>query len=417
MLRTSSSGRPVATFGGLFGGEETTVLRTRKLASTRSHLYLALLVVVLLLASCGGGDAAEESAAGGNATEPTGQPGEQDTGGEEPTAEETEAATDAPTEQETEAADGPADPITIQFSWLPTPGFAPVFLAEERGYFAEENLDVTISPGGGAVSAEQVLATGDADIAVGSVDNVPNARAEGIPLVSLAVIERYNTSGIIVREDSDIREPQDLAGRTITVKNFDVTGDLLPAYLQAVGVDPGSVTVNAVDPATQEPLFQAGRIEVATGFLRDEGSRIEIGGGIPIRTFSYYDAGIRFPSTGIFATEQGLEEKPDLIRRAVRAILRGYAAGAEDPKAAVEAAQAAYPEQYENMEVAQSDAELFAANVREHLPEEGLGYQREEDWADAIELLVEYLGLEDPEPTSAYFTNDFLPEEPVPVGG
>jgi NitT/TauT family transport system substrate-binding protein len=388
---------------------------TGRFASTASQLHVVVLVVALLLAACG--DDTAQEAARATPSETVAQPTEQaqDDGTE---AEATEATEEEGVAEGTEedAADGPADPITIQFSWLPTPGFAPVFLADERGYFAEENLEVTISPGGGAVSAEQVLATGGADIAVGSVDNVPNARKEGIPLVSLAVIERYNTSGVIVREDSDIREPQDLAGRTITVKNFDVTGDLLPAYLQAVGVDPGSVTINAVDPQTQEPLFQAGRIEVATGFLRDEGSRIEIGTGTPIRTFSYYDAGIRFPSTGIFATEQALEEKPDLVRRAVRAILRGYADAAQDPRAAVEAAQAQYPEQYENMEVAEADAELFAANVREHLPEEGLGYQREEDWADAIALLVEYLGLEDPEPTSEYFTNDFLPEEPVSFG-
>lgn len=350
---------------------------------SRWAVSLAILAATLLLAACGGDNGA------GNGSE---------------------TASDGATQPEAERQ---REKLSIQFTWLPNPGFAPVLLAEERGYFEDEALDVTITPGGGGVSAPQLIVSGKADIAVGAVDDVPASRAEGIPLVSLAVMERYSPSALIVREDSPIKDPKDFAGKTITTKHFDASGVLLPAYLEAVGVDPASVTVNTVDASTQSSLFAAGQIDIATGFTRDEAVSIEIGRGVPIRVFPYIDAGIRFPSTGIFTTQDVLDAEPDLIRRAVRAILRGYADGVEDPEAAVAAAKARFPEQYENVEVAEAHAHKFAENIRNHLPEEGLGYQRESDWEEGLNLLVKYFGLEEPERASAYFTNDFLPEEPL----
>lgn len=365
--------------------------------TSRPGMSVVLLVVIAMtLAACGGDTSTSTEP---EETTTSAQAGEITT-------------TSAQAEESTTTAQAELEPLTIQFTWLPSPGFAPVFLAQERGYFEEEGLDVTISVGGGAVGAPTQLATGAADIAVGGVDDVPNANSEGIPLVSLAVIERYSPCSIIVRADSDVTEPADLEGQTITSKSFDVCGALLPAYLQAVGVDPASVTVNQVDPQAQIPLFVSGETDLGSGFTRDEAVEIELS-GVDVRLFPYIDAGVFFPSTGIFTTTDILEEKPDLMRGAVRAILRGYADAVREPEASIAAAAALYPEQYENMEANIGDAELYAENIRTHVPEEGLGFQRAEDWQTAVDLLVQYMGLENPKPAEEYFTNDFLPEEGI----
>jgi NitT/TauT family transport system substrate-binding protein len=302
-------------------------------------------------------------------------------------------------------------PVTVQFTWLPNPGFAPVLLAKERGYFEDEGLDVTINAGGGSISAPQLLVSGKADIAVGAVDDVPAGIGEGLPLVSLAVMERYSTSAVIVAADSPIMEPADLAGKEITTAQFDASGNLLPAFLSAVGVDPDSVKVNTVDAQAKVALLTAGKVEAITGFTRDEAVSLEIGADFPVRTFSFAEAGVRFPSTGIFTTRDIIDEKPQVIGKLVRALLRGYADGVNEPEAAVAAAAKAYPDQYGDMEVAEEHARRFATQIKDFLPEEGLGYQSEEDWEATQDLLVKYFGLTEERPVSEYYTNEFLPEE------
>jgi NitT/TauT family transport system substrate-binding protein len=317
----------------------------------------------------------------------------------------------AKADQEGEAdTDRELTPLNIQLDWLPTPSYAPAFLADAKGYFEEEGLDVTITPGGGQVPPVELLASGEADIVLGTLDRVPRAVSEGIPLVAVAVLERLTTASVMTPSDSGIDSPKDLEGRSIASCAADVAAVLLKPYLLAAGVDPEKVEMNNVDCAAKVSLLVAGKADAITGFSRNEQSRLEVGHDIETTVFPYVDVGLRLLSTGIFTTQQMVDEEPDVMTGAVRALLRGYADALADPEASVRAAEALYPEYYADVDVDIAHAKLFAEFVSDQVVER-LGFQRDEDWANTIDLLEKYSGLENPLSPSEYYTNDFLPEE------
>jgi NitT/TauT family transport system substrate-binding protein len=353
---------------------------TRTLADLRRCSLV--LVLGFLLAACGDG------ASGSGA-------GEAPAPGEEPSAQLT--------------------PVTIQFGWIADAGggYPPAVLALENGYFEEEGLDATLNEGGGSVTPPLLLGSGKADIVLATVDDVPLGVAEGLNLVSVAVIEQKTPSAIIYRADSGISEPADLAGKTVAVSAYDSASVLLNAFLEKVGVDPDSVTTENVDIAARTSIFIAGKVDAFTGFPRNEAVRLEKGEGIKIGTFPYADEGISFLSLGVYTTQEIIDTNPEMVRGAVRALLRGYVAAADDGMAAVEAAKKHFPQHYDgiDMELGAAQAQQIGQTAVDQAPADGLGSQSEADWAASVDLLVKYFGLEDPQPATAYFTNEFVPED------
>lgn len=361
------------------------------------------LCCLLFVTSCGGGESADvaESPADDPTSEPTGEAADE--------AAETESATEEP--EATEAAGGgELTPFTIQLDWLPTPSYAPAFLADERGYYEEEGLDVEIIPGGGGVQPVPQLSAGRADMVLGTLDLVPQGITEGHSLVALAVLERFTTASVMTPESSGIETPQDLVDKSIASCAVDVSAVLLEPFLEAAGVDPTQVEMNNVDCTAKVPLLVAGETDAITGFARNEQTRLEIGHDIPTTVFLYVDEGLRSLSTGIFTTREMTEEDPDVLRRAVRATLRGYADAIDDPEASARAAAELYPDNYSDIEVDIAHSRLFTEFVSDQVIER-LGHMRDEDWADTIQLLEDYRGMESSLEPSEYYTNDFLPEE------
>jgi NitT/TauT family transport system substrate-binding protein len=361
--------------------------------------WTALLLCCLVLVTSCGGDGEGADVAQDPRDDPASEPDE---------AAETEADMDEP--EATESAGAELTPFTIQLDWLPTPSYAPAFLADERGYYEEEGLDVEIIPGGGGVQPVPQLSAGRADMVIGTLDLVPQGIAEGHELVALAVLERFTTAAVMTPESSGIETAQDLEGKSIASCAVDVSAVLLEPYLEAAGVDATQVEMNNVDCTAKVPLLVAGETDAITGFARNEQTRLEIGHGIPTTVFLYVDEGLRSLSTGIFTTLEMTEDNPDLLRRAIRATLRGYADAIEDPEASARAAAELYPDNYADIEVDIAHATLFADFVREQVVER-LGYMRDEDWADTIELLEDYRGMESSLEPSEYYTNEFLPED------
>lgn len=91
-----------------------------------------------------------------------------------------------------------ADPVTVklQLKWVPQAGSAGYFVAQDKGYYKEEGLDVEILPGGPDIVPEQQVAGGSADIGVGWVASLLPSLEEGMPLVQIAQI--YQKSGLVL---------------------------------------------------------------------------------------------------------------------------------------------------------------------------------------------------------------------------
>ena len=113
-----------------------------------------------------------------------------------------------------------ADKVTIQLKWVTQAQFAGYYVAQDKGFYADEGLDVTIKPGGPDIAPPQVLAGGGADLMLNWMPSALAAREKGVPIVNIA--QPFKSSGLQLtcRKETGIKSPADFRGKTIGVWFF-----------------------------------------------------------------------------------------------------------------------------------------------------------------------------------------------------
>jgi NitT/TauT family transport system substrate-binding protein len=226
-----------------------------------------------------------------------------------------------------------ADAVTYL---LPAPVFLPAFgpwmVAQQRGYYRDEGLDVTFESGKGGVDTAKQVGAGNALIG-GAIGDTPIiVRANGVPVRAVALLGAGSLSQLVVLEASPIKGPADLKGKTITTMAYqDTTFYALLGMLAKVGLTKNDVEAQAVGPANVWRLFLAGKADAMiavpdwTADVLEAGAKVRI---IPADDYFQSMAQI------VVASDQAIREQPDKIRRLVRATLRGVKAVMDDPAAA-----------------------------------------------------------------------------------
>jgi NitT/TauT family transport system substrate-binding protein len=219
---------------------------------------------------------------------------------------------------------------------LPAPIFLPAFgpwmVAQQRGYYRDEGFEVTFESGKGGVDTAKQVGAGNALIG-GAIGDTPIiVRANGVPVRAVALLGAGSLSQLVVLEDSPIKGPADLKGKTITTMAYqDTTFYALLGMLAKVGLTKNDVEAQAVGPANVWKLFLAGKADAMIAVPDWTGDVLEAGGKVRIIPADDY-----FPSMAqvVVASDQAIAEQPDKIRRLVRATLRGVKAVMDDPAGA-----------------------------------------------------------------------------------
>ena len=131
---------------------------------------------------------------------------------------------------------------------LPTPPsllFYPALVAEELGFFEEENVTAELAPAAEEISSTAFLDNGDADVSFADVDEIILARSQGGEHTAIFSPQHTNTAGIVVPEDSDIQDITGVEGTKVGLESEESTR-FLTAMLESEGVDPESVETAVV---------------------------------------------------------------------------------------------------------------------------------------------------------------------------
>jgi NitT/TauT family transport system substrate-binding protein len=208
---------------------------------------------------------------------------------------------------------------------LPAPSFLPAFipwvLAQQRGYYAQEGLKVTFQVGKGGVDVAKQVGAGNAAIGGGIGDTPIIARAQDIPVKAVALLGGGSLTNLVVHDGQGITGPKDLKGKTVTVLAYqDTTFFSLLGMLASANLTKGDVDVQAAGPTGIWQQFAAGKAAAFAGPVdwavnaRDAGAKIKI-----------YRGDTYFPSMAqaILASDEMIQKRPELIRKLVRATLRG----------------------------------------------------------------------------------------------
>ncbi len=223
--------------------------------------------------------------------------------------------------------------LTVQLDWVAEPEHGGFYQAQAKGYFAAENLDVTIIPGGPNAFVLPKVATGKADIGQADSTNTLLQQAEGLPLVQFAAVFQDDPSGLLVNADSPVRNFADLNGKTLIARP---EWAFLPFLKKKYGI-----TFNVVPQNFSVAAFLGNKEAIQQGYYIAEPYHIVAAGGKKPRFLSTWDAGFRAYAV-LVTSRKFAAAHPEQLRAFLRAYIRGWRDYIEgDPTAAHAAMKAA----------------------------------------------------------------------------
>ncbi|MCR6635765.1 ABC transporter substrate-binding protein [Devosia sp.] len=234
-----------------------------------------------------------------------------------------------------------ADALTLQLKWVTQAQFAGYLVAEAKGFYDEEDIDLTILPGGPNIAPEQVIAGGGADIIVTWMAAGMAARESGVPLVNIA--QPFKRSGLmmICPVEKEIKTVADFPGHTLGVWFF---GNEYPffAWMNKEGIatdgSAGGVTVLQQSFDIQ-PMIQGQADCISVMTYNEYGQALDAGYGPDNLTiFNYTEMGNDLLEDGLYVLEDSLSDpaKVDAYTRFVRASMKGWAYALENPEEAAQ---------------------------------------------------------------------------------
>jgi NitT/TauT family transport system substrate-binding protein len=313
----------------------------------------------------------------------------------------------APTTPLVAAAQAAPTRVVLATGFVPNVQFAPYYMAVDRGYYANEGLDVMIQSGANANQLSQ-LGAGGIDFAITGGDALVPARVAGVPVVYvMGQFQKYPVGAMAIEGNGPpLTSPADLRGRTIGVSGPNgSTYIAMRALLEAGGMTEDDVHVISIGFTELEALNQK-RIDLAMTFLTNEPVQARAM-GLQVETLEvspYYN----LISTGLATSDSNVQQRPDLVQHFVNASLRGLRDTLADPDAAFAASLARMPE------IAGSDQEriqreVLQATIAFEQPPVGhpLGWSDPDGWQSTQDLLKSTGLIDDVVDPATMFTNTF----------
>ena len=215
------------------------------------------------------------------------------------------------------------------------PAFGPIQLAKGLGYFTEAGIDVSYAVGRGGVDVAKQVGAGNAPLGGIVADGPILVRSNGVPVKTIAVFGGKGFMQLVVREDSGITKPADLKGKTVTVMSYqDTTYYALLGLLASAGLSQNDVNIQAVGATGVWEFVAAGK-SVGMAGVPDWIPPVQAA-GVSVRVMPT-DTFFPHMAQGIAASDQIIKEKPDLVRRFVKAALHGMKDIMDDPDKAADA--------------------------------------------------------------------------------
>jgi NitT/TauT family transport system substrate-binding protein len=221
------------------------------------------------------------------------------------------------------------DQVTLQVNWYHEAEFAGYYVAEEQGFYADENIEVDILEGGLGIGANQRVLKKEADFAVTTFNGQRSMLEEDEPATTVMIGFQIPPAVLFALTDSGIQKPEDMIGQKVAIK-AKYWRRMIHDTLTNAGVDPEEIIEVETDYDAINMLYE-GEVDVWTGYAHDEPVEAELAG---------YDVNLIFPADYGVGVYEGLlivhndllEQNPDLVDRFVRASLRGWQYAVEHPE-------------------------------------------------------------------------------------
>jgi len=295
---------------------------------------------------------------------------------------------------------------SMRFSWLVASEHIPFIVAKEKGFYQQEGIDVTLKEGMGLGSTGvlKLMGANEETFGMAQTNSTVKAIVNEVPVIQIMVVNSIGLNGILLRPDSGIKTPKDLIGKTIAGSGSGVS-DVFDAFLEINNVPKDKVKYVAAGTARLEAMI-AGRADGSLGNGFNDPVSVNKMGMNP-NFLAFKDWGVPEAGNGVVVHLDTFKKNPELIRKFVRASLKGIKAMMENLEESANIAKKHFPQ------VDRDTLLLYLKNFKAlNMISEPLGWQDPKNVEGLRDMTAKYDKLPQAKnmPLSKFFTNDFLPK-------
>jgi NitT/TauT family transport system substrate-binding protein len=311
----------------------------------------------------------------------------------------------------TALAQSPAK-IVFSLDFIPLGRHAPWYAALAEGFYKDEGLDVSIIPAQGTAQVIQAVESGVANIGFVDVPSVVIARSSGSKLKLVAV--NYGKAPYAIfslSTGANVTQPKQLEGLKLGSGAGSFTPKIIQGFMTQNGLDPSKLTIVNIAPPERATALIAGRVPAIEFFVMAKPGleNAAQGAHAELRTLLLADHGLELYGNGIAATEDYLANNAEVVRRFVRASLKGWKFALANPEKAA-ADEVKYVPTLKPEGVIAEIKVVSNLAVTDETKKNGLGWFDPAKMKANIDFVEKYVGIsgKPPAPTDIYATG-FLP--------
>lgn len=293
--------------------------------------------------------------------------------------------------------------IKLPMGYIPNIQYAPFYVAVDKGYFANEGIEIEFDYSF-ETDGMALVGAGEMPFAVASGEQVLLARAQELPVVYVFAWYQQFPISVVSTAEMNIKEPADLRGAKIGLPGlFGANYIGLQALLFSAGMTADNVTLDAIG-FNQVEAFATGQQNVVVVYTGNEPIQLQAQGlGLnELRVADY----VQLIANGIVSNEKTIAEEPELIRAFANALAQGIEDTIANPEEAYEIStkfvdNLAEMDKAVQMQVLTTSIEFWKADQ--------VGHSDSQAWENMNDLLVKMELIPEPLDLTKAFTNEFIP--------
>lgn len=229
-------------------------------------------------------------------------------------------------------------PITLNWKFYGVHGC--LFLAQDRGYFAKEGLEVTLDAGDGSANVVNRLASGAYEIGFGDIGAVIRFNVQNPDRKVKAIYQDAPSDlAVVTLKSRNIVKPADLEGKILGAPVGDAAFKMFPAFVDATKINAGSIKWEHMAANLREAMLIQGKVDAITANEQTAWSNLSTAGikDEDMVFIRFSEQGVNLINIGLMATDKIIRERPKVVQGVVAAANRGYQDCLADPEAALNA--------------------------------------------------------------------------------
>jgi NitT/TauT family transport system substrate-binding protein len=296
--------------------------------------------------------------------------------------------------------------VRLPLGYIPNVQFAPLYVAVEKGYYRDAGIEIEFDYKF-ETDAVGLVGANNLQFAMVSGEQVLLARNQGLPITYVMTWYQDYPVAVVSKTEQNIRTPQDLVGKKIALPGLYGANYIgLRALLSAADLQESDVTLDSIG-YTQVEAIASDKDQAASVYAANEPIQLQHQGySINVLRVADY---AHLASNGLITNETTLAQNPDLVRRMIKATLRGITDATAHPDEAYEICKK-YVETLAQADASQTEVQKqVLATSSEFWKTEKPGFSQREAWENMQQVLLDMGLLKEVLDVTKAFTNDYLP--------